>query len=87
MWSSPHHRPWSGGMVRCRHESHTYGVEWDAERADFLVDGEVVRSCPGPPSYPMQLMLAVFDFPERSSGDDAEGVPALIGDHLRGYER
>lgn len=66
---------------------HTYGVGWDAERADFLVDGELVRSCPGPPSYPMQLMLAVFDFPDRSSGDDAEAVPALIVDHLRGYGR
>jgi len=66
---------------------HTYAVDWNAEKADFLVDGELVRSCPRPPSYPMQMMLAVFDFPEQSTGDDDEAVPALIVDHLRGYER
>jgi hypothetical protein len=35
----------------------------------------------------MQLMLAVFDFPEKSDGTDAETVPALIVDYVRGYER
>jgi hypothetical protein len=43
-------------------EFHTYGVNWATDRADFL-DGEPVRSCPRPPSYPLQMMLAVFDFP------------------------
>jgi hypothetical protein len=33
----------------------------------------------------MQMMLAVFDFPEQSTGDDAGAVPALVVDHLRGY--
>jgi hypothetical protein len=35
----------------------------------------------------MQMMLAVFDFPERSVGDDADAVPELVVDSLRGYER
>ena len=26
-------------------------------------------------------------FPQRSSGDDAEAVPELVVDYLRGYER
>jgi hypothetical protein len=34
----------------------------------------------------MQMMLAVFDFPEQSTGGDANAVPALIVDSLRGYE-
>jgi len=66
---------------------HTYAVDWTPHQADFLVDGRLVRSCPRPPTYPMQMMLAVFDFPERSTGDDADAVPALVVDHLRGYER
>lgn len=68
-------------------EFHNYAVDWSADKADFLVDGTLVRSCPRPPSYPMQMMLAVFDFPEQSSGGDADAVPALIVDYLRGYRR
>jgi Glycosyl hydrolases family 16 len=68
---------------------HTYAVDWTAERADFLVDGARVRGCPRPPAYPMQMMLAVFDFPETArAGDAADDVePALVVDHLRGYRR
>jgi hypothetical protein len=65
---------------------HTYAVNWAGDRADFLVDGELVRSCPRPPTYPMQMMLAVFDFPDKSTGEDHHAVPALIVDHLRGYQ-
>jgi hypothetical protein len=30
-----------------------------------------------PPTYPLQLMIAVFDFPADSRGDDVDLVPAL----------
>ena len=33
------------------------------------------------------MMLAVFDFPEKSVGDDADAVPQLVVDSLRGYRR
>ena len=66
---------------------HTYAVDWTAGSADFLVDGEPVRSCPRPPTYPMQMMVAVFDFPDMSTGDDDDAVPELVVDHLRGYRR
>lgn len=65
---------------------HTYAVRWDVERADFHVDGQLVRSCARPPAYPLQLMLAVFDFPDKSDGHDAEAVPELVVDWVRGYE-
>ena len=65
---------------------HTYAVDWAPEQATFLVDGEPIRSCPRPPSYPMQMMIAVFDFPERSTGHDDDAVPELVVDYLRGYE-
>ena len=65
-------------------ELHTYAVDWDAEEAVFTVDGAVVRRCADPPTYPLQLMLAVYDFPEWSTGDDDHLVPRLVVDHVRG---
>lgn len=63
---------------------HDYAVDWDDREAVFTVDGREVRRCPRPPSYPLQMMLAVFDFPEWSNGDDDHLVPALVVDHVRG---
>ena len=65
-------------------EWHVYAVDWTPERAVFSVDGAVTRTCVGPPAYPLQLMLAVFDFPERSDGTDADAVPELVVDWVRG---
>jgi hypothetical protein len=63
---------------------HLYAVEWDADEAVFSVDGTVLRSCPRPPAYPLQLMLAVFDFPQWSAGDDDHLVPGLVVDRIAG---
>jgi hypothetical protein len=32
------------------------------------------------------MMIAVFDFPDRSTEDDDELVPELVVDWIRGYE-
>jgi hypothetical protein len=61
---------------------HTYAVQWDAHEAVFTVDDQEVRRCPDPPAYPLQLMLAVFDFPDESTGDDALLVPELVVDRI-----
>jgi beta-glucanase (GH16 family) len=66
---------------------HTYAVDWTADKVDFLVDDVLARTCAKPPAYPMQLMVGVFDFPEKSDGTDAEAVPSLIVDYVRGYQR
>ena len=68
-------------------ELHTYAVDWTPDTVDFYVDDTWIRGCPGPPSYPMQMMLAVFDFPEQSDGHDADAVPELVVDHLRAFAR
>ena len=65
-------------------ELHTYAVDWTPEKAEFTVDGRPVRTSARPPSYPMQMMVAAFDFPEWSTGDDDRLVPTLVVDHLRG---
>ncbi len=64
-------------------EFHTYAVDWDSDESVFTVDGKEVRRCSRPPTYPMQLMLAVFDFPEWSTGDDDHLVPELVVDWIR----
>jgi Glycosyl hydrolases family 16 len=61
---------------------HDYVVNWDADVAVFSVDGAEVRRCPKPPTYPLQMMLAVFDFPEWSTGDDDHLVPTLTVDRV-----
>lgn len=68
-------------------EFHTFAVDWRSKDADYLVDGQVVRTCLNPPAYPMQAMIAVFDFPDWSRGDDAGAVPELIVDYVRAYRR
>lgn len=64
---------------------HTYAVDWDADEAVFTVDGQEVRRCPRPPTYPMQLMLAVFDFPAWSTGADDHLVPRLVVAEVSGH--
>jgi hypothetical protein len=65
-------------------EPHLYAVDRNADEAVFTVDAVVVRRCPHPPTYPLQLMLAVFDFPEWSSGHDDHLVPRLVVDRIAG---
>ncbi|MFC7727223.1 glycoside hydrolase family 16 protein [Nocardioides sp. GCM10028917] len=64
---------------------HAYAVDWDADVAVFTLDGEELRRCPRPPTYPLQLMVAVFDFPADSTGDDHHLVPRLVVDHVAGW--
>lgn len=47
-------------------EDHVYAVAWNRARAVFSVDGEEIHTAVDPPTYPMQVMLAVFDFPSGS---------------------
>ncbi|NLG23385.1 MAG: glycoside hydrolase family 16 protein [Actinomycetales bacterium] len=69
-------------------EFHTYAVDWSADRVTFLVDDRPIRSCPSPPTYPLQHMLAVFDFP--ATRDDTDqlrdapvgAAPELVVDYL-----
>ncbi len=64
---------------------HSYAVDWDAGLAVFSVNGEEVRRCPRPPTYPLQAMVAVYDFPEWSVGDDDHLVPELVVEHVAGW--
>jgi hypothetical protein len=66
-------------------EHHVYAADWQPGRVDFLVDGEHVKTVAQAPDYPMQMMVAVFDFPARAEAAEHAGhVPELAIDHVRG---
>jgi hypothetical protein len=65
-------------------EFHVYAADWRPGRVDFLVDGEHVRTVHQAPDYPMQMMIAVFDFPAKGDAATADHVPLLAVDHVRG---
>ena len=61
---------------------HTYAADWRPGRVDFLVDGERVKTVHQAPDYPMQMMIAVFDFPDKPGPGDH--VPEFAVDWVRG---
>jgi hypothetical protein len=64
-------------------EPHVYAADWRPGRVDLLIDGEHVKTVHQAPDYPMQMMVAVFDFPDKAApGDDH--VPELAVDFVRG---
>jgi len=65
-------------------EPHLYAADWRPGGVDFFVDGQFVRSVVHAPDYPMQMMVAVFDFPEKAAGAPADAVPLLAVDLVRG---
>ena len=66
-------------------EHHVYAAAWRPGRVDFLIDGRHVRTVDQAPDYPMQMMVAVFDFPDKAVPDQQpEHVPLLAVDYVRG---
>jgi Glycosyl hydrolases family 16 len=70
-------------------EPHIYAADWRPGRVDFLIDGERVKTVRQAPDYPMQMMVAVFDFPEKAAAEKAAAdkdpahVPELAVDWVR----
>lgn len=64
---------------------HTYAVDWREDRTVFLVDGVVTAIVHQSPTYPMQMIMAVFDFPDRAAPGDDGHVPRLLVDRVIGH--
>ena len=62
---------------------HVYAADWRPGQVDFLVDGRHVRTVHQAPDYPMQMMVAVFDFPDKADAAPADHVPLLAVDYVR----
>jgi Glycosyl hydrolases family 16 len=48
---------------------HTYAAAWDADEIRFYVDDELIRTVPQSITYPMQLMVDLFEFPASPERD------------------
>jgi hypothetical protein len=65
---------------------HTYGVDWRPGALSFTVDGKPVRQVDRSPNYPVQLMIGVFDFPDRADPSTSDvPVPELVVSHVIGH--
>jgi hypothetical protein len=56
-------------------DEHRYAAVWTPDGVDFLVDDVHVRRSAQSPAYPLQLILGVFDFPDRARVPDAVRTP------------
>jgi hypothetical protein len=66
-------------------EFHIYAADWRPGRVDFLIDGRHLKTVHQAPDYPMQMMIAVFDFPAKAtSAQQPYQVPELAVDYVRG---
>jgi hypothetical protein len=65
-------------------EYHVYAADWQPGRVDLLIDGEHVKTLQQAPDYPMQMMVAVFDFPDKPG--PADHVPEFAIDFVRGHD-
>ncbi|WP_433800560.1 glycoside hydrolase family 16 protein [Actinomycetospora sp. CA-084318] len=65
---------------------HRYAVEWRADGIDFLLDDAVVRRSRQSPDYPMLLILAVFDFPDRAVPGVPDPMPELVVRRVSGSD-
>ena len=64
---------------------HTYSASWTADETRVYVDDELVRTLDQGTTYPLQMMLDLFEFPARPERDPA--AYPKVGDvaAVRGY--
>jgi hypothetical protein len=68
-------------------EFHVYAAMWTPQRVAFYVDERLVKVADESPSYPMQLMLGIYEFADGSGpASPPEHYPKeLVVDWFRGY--
>lgn len=66
---------------------HVYAAEWVPESVTFYVDDERVKTVGQSPSYPMQLMLGLYEFPDEDGAREGPYPKELVVDYVRGYRR
>ena len=65
-------------------EFHVYAADWTPESVRFFVDNELVGSVGQSPRYRMQLMLGLYELPDRTPPGDAYPKHCAI-DYVRVY--
>ena len=65
---------------------HAYAAEWMPDGVTFYVDGEPIKRSAQSPTYPMQLMLNIYEFPPAEGDGPPRPYPKeFVVDHVRGY--
>jgi hypothetical protein len=67
-------------------QPHTYAAEWNSRRARFFVDDTLIRTVHQGLSYPLQLMVDLFEFPTVDERDPALYPKSAQVHVIRGYE-
>ena len=68
-------------------ELHLYAAEWTPDHVAFFVDGDRVKTLGQSPSYPMQIMLGIYELPG-ARDEEHESTPypkVFVVDSVRGY--
>jgi Glycosyl hydrolases family 16 len=63
-------------------EFHVYAAEWKSGQVSFFVDDEHVKTLHQAPAYPLQLMLAIYEFRGPGGGPYPK---EFVVDYVRGY--
>jgi Glycosyl hydrolases family 16 len=66
-------------------ELHTYAAEWTPDCVRFFVDGESIKIVDQSASYPMQLMLGIYEFPPANGEATGPYPKEFVVDYVRGY--
>ena len=66
---------------------HAYAAEWDAQRVRFYVDDLLVHTVEQRLTYPLQLMVDLFEFPVGDERDAADYPKSGQVRAVRGYEK
>ena len=68
-------------------EFHLYAAEWTPEHVAFFIDHRLVKTVQQSPSYPMQFMLGIYEFPNHGPATQlTHPYPKqFVVDWFRGY--
>jgi hypothetical protein len=68
-------------------EEHSYTADWDGRGVRFFVDEVPVHAVEQSISYPLQLMVDLFEFPTGDERDPADYPKSALVRSVRGYEK
>ncbi|WP_227396907.1 glycoside hydrolase family 16 protein [Jeotgalibacillus aurantiacus] len=68
---------------------HIYGFDWSKDGVSFFLDHQLIHQSKQSPSYPMQMMLNIYEIPRENSDETTvKQYPYEFSiDYIRAYER
>jgi len=67
-------------------EFHVYAAEWTKDKIVVLIDNIIVKEINQSPDYPMQIMLGIYEIPDKMINKTERKYPKeFIVDYVKGY--